>query len=85
MAGSISVVESGTITSPQGFTAGATYAGLKTFAEDKLDLGIIVSEVACISAGVFTTSTIKSPTVTVNQAHLKQAKPKFWALMLMKY
>ena len=76
MAGSISVVESGTITSPQGFTAGATYAGLKTFAEDKLDLGIIVSEVACISAGVFTTSTIKSPTVTVNQAHLKQAKPK---------
>ena len=76
MAGSISVVESGTITSPQGFTAGATYAGLKTFAEDKLDLGIIVSEVACISAGVFTTSTIKSPTVTVNQAHLKQANPK---------
>ena len=76
MAGSISVVESGTITSPQGFTAGATYAGLKTFAEDKLDLGIIVSEVACISAGVFTTNTIKSPTATVNQAHLKQAKPK---------
>ena len=76
MAASISVVESGTITSPQGFTAGATYAGLKTFAEDKLDLGIIVSEVPCISAGVFTTSTIKSPTVTVNQTHLKQAKPK---------
>ena len=76
MAGSIRVVEGGTITSPQGFTAGATYAGLKTFSEDKLDLGIITSEVACISAGVFTTSTIKSPTVTVNQDHLKQAKPK---------
>ena len=62
----------GTVTAPKGFSSGATYAGLKTYAEDKLDLGIIASEAPCSAAGVFTTSTIKSPTVTVNQEHLAQ-------------
>ncbi len=65
MAGSISLVEGGTVTTPQGFLAGATFAGLKTYAEDKLDLGIIFSEAPCIAAGVFTTNAIISPSVTV--------------------
>ena len=70
MAGTITPVEGGTLTTPQGFSAGATYAGLKTFAEDKLDLGLVLSETPCEAAGVFTTSTIRSSTVTVNQEHL---------------
>ena len=70
MPGAIKVLEGGTVTSPQGFLAGATYAGLKTYAEDKLDLALITSEAPCAAAGVFTTSTIKSATVTVNQEHL---------------
>ena len=70
MSGAIKVLEGGTVTSPQGFLAGATYAGLKTYAEDKLDLALITSEAPCIAAGVFTTSTIKSATVTVNREHL---------------
>ena len=70
MAGPISFVERGTVTTPRGFSAGATYAGLKTYSEDKLDLGIILSEAPCAAAGVFTTSTIKSPTVTVNRENL---------------
>ncbi len=73
MAGPISFVERGTVTTPRGFTAGATYAGLKTYSEDKLDLGIILSEAPCAGAGVFTTSTIKSPTVTVNRENLAQS------------
>ena len=76
MTTTISFIDGGSVTSPQGFSAGATYAGLKTFAEDKLDLGIIASDSPCTAAGVFTTSTIKSPTVSVNQAHLKAASPK---------
>ncbi len=76
MAATIKFIDGGSVTSPQGFSAGATYAGLKTFAEDKLDLGIIASDSPCTAAGVFTTSTIKSPTVSVNQAHLKLANPK---------
>ena len=76
MTTTISFIDGGSVTSPQGFSAGATYAGLKTFAEDKLDLGIIASDSPCTAAGVFTTSTIKSPTVSVNQTHLKAASPK---------
>ena len=72
MSGAIELLEDGTVTSPQGFLAGATYAGLKTYAEDKLDLGLITSDAPCVAAGVFTTSTIKSPTVTVNREHLAQ-------------
>ena len=70
MSGAIKVLEGGTVTSPQGFLAGATYAGLKTYAEDKLDLALITSEAPCVAAGVFTTSTIRSATVTVNREHL---------------
>ena len=31
----------GNVTSPKSFIAGGTYAGLKTFAESKLDLGLL--------------------------------------------
>ena len=74
MAGTIKLVEGGTLTTPQGFLAGATYAGLKTYAEDKLDLGLVLSEAPCDAAGVFTTSTIRSSSVTVNQEHLAQGQ-----------
>lgn len=67
MAGEIRFVEGGTITTPQGYSAGATYAGLKTYAEDKLDLGILLSHQPSSVAGVFTTSTVKSPSVTITQ------------------
>ncbi len=67
---SISLVEGGTVTTPLGFQAGATFAGLKTYAEDKLDLGIIFSEAPCTAAGVFTTSAIRSATVAVCRENL---------------
>jgi len=70
MADAMELVEGGTVTTPRGFLAGATYAGLKTYAEDKLDLGLILSEAPCVAVGVFTTSAIKSPSVTVTQEHL---------------
>lgn len=75
MSGAVNFVEGGTLTTPRGFQAGATYAGLKTYAEDKLDLGILFSERPCAAAGVFTTSTVKSPTVTVNRQRLEQGIP----------
>lgn len=75
MAGAIEFVDGGTITTPQGFMAGATYAGLKTFAEDKLDLCVLLSELPCSSAGVFTKSAVRSSTVTVNQERLAQGIP----------
>ena len=67
MSGEIKLVEGGTITTPKGFVAGATYAGLKTYAEDKLDLGLLLSQTPCAVAGVFTTNAIKSPSVILSQ------------------
>ena len=75
MAGAIEFVDGGTVTSPVGFLAGATYAGLKTFAEDKLDLCILFSELPCAAAGVFTKSAVRSSTVTVDRERLAQGIP----------
>ena len=67
MAASITNLEQGTVTTPRGFSAGGTYAGIKTLSEDKMDVGILLSDAPCAVAGVFTTSSIVSPTVTVNR------------------
>ena len=60
-------LEGGTITSPKGFLAGATYCGIRTYTADKLDLGIVYSEVPCTVAGTFTTNKIKSPSVVLDK------------------
>ena len=67
-------LEEGTITSPQGFLAGATYAGIRTYTEDKLDLGIVYSEVPCTVAGTFTTNKIKSPSVVLDQRRVASGR-----------
>lgn len=54
-------IEGGTVTSPQGFVAGAAYAGLKV--KGGLDVGVLCSETPCVAAGVFTTSTVKAAPV----------------------
>ena len=76
MAGKIKFVEGGTVTDPQGFSAGATYAGLKTYAEDKLDLGLLLSDKTGTVAGVFTTSAVRSPGVTLSQERVSQGKAR---------
>ena len=67
-------LEEGTITSPRGFSAGATYAGIKTYAEDKLDLGVVCSEVPCNSAGTFTTNKLRSPSVVLNEQRVSAGR-----------
>jgi len=71
---SIKVVPGGTITSPKGFQAGATYIGLKTLGDDPLDLGILYSEAPCVAAGVFTTNKVKAAPVLLCQRNLKGSK-----------
>lgn len=65
-------VESGTITSPQGFVAGAVEANVKS--PNKLDLAVFYSEVPCVAAGVFTTNAIKAAPVILSQKHLRDKK-----------
>jgi glutamate N-acetyltransferase/amino-acid N-acetyltransferase len=67
-------LENGTITSPRGFLAGATYSGIRTYTEDKLDLGIVYSEVPCTVAGTFTTNKIKSPSVVLDQRRVSSGR-----------
>lgn len=60
-----SFLDSGSVTSPLGFKAGAVYAGIKSYGECPLDLGILVSEKPCIAAGVFTTNKFRAAPVTL--------------------
>ena len=67
-------LENGTITSPKGYLAGATYSGIRTYTEDKLDLGIVYSEVPCAVAGTFTKNRIKSPSVVLDQQRVSSGR-----------
>jgi len=74
MEAKIEFVTAGTVTSAQGFHAGATYAGIKKKAGDSLDLGLLFSEVPCAAAGVFTTNKIKAAPVAWCQQRLESGK-----------
>jgi glutamate N-acetyltransferase/amino-acid N-acetyltransferase len=73
MENKINFINGGTVTSPEGFKAGATHAGIKKV-EGKLDLGILFSEVPCITAGLFTSSKIKSAPLILCQERLKNGR-----------
>jgi len=68
----IKFVASGGITTPQGFRAGATCAGIKN--KDRLDLGILFSEVPCAAAALFTTNRIKAASVVLCQQRLRSGR-----------
>jgi len=72
----ITVVPDGSVTTPKGYEAGATYAGLKVQRDGVLDLGILVSRRPAAVAGTFTVSNIKSPSVTLSQNRLRPGKAR---------
>jgi glutamate N-acetyltransferase/amino-acid N-acetyltransferase len=74
MAAEIEFIPQGTVTSPEGFFAGATSAGISKKAGDKQDLGILFSEAPCVAGGVFTTNRIKAAPVVLSQERLKQGR-----------
>ena len=67
----IEPIPGGTITSSQGFHAGATYAGIKKKATDILDLGLLFSEAPCVTAALFTGNRIKSAPVILCQRKMQ--------------
>jgi glutamate N-acetyltransferase/amino-acid N-acetyltransferase len=74
MKAEIETIPEGTVTSPEGFFAGATSAGISKKAGDKLDLGVLFSEAPCVAAGVFTTNRIKAAPVVLSQQRLKRGR-----------
>ncbi len=67
MSNHVELLPEGTVTAPQGFVAGATFAGMKTYTKDKLDLSILLSEGPSTAAGIFTTNQVQSPSVTLTR------------------
>lgn len=63
----IKIVESGSVTSAIGFSAGGVFAGIKTQGEGKLDIGMIYSDRPCDTAGTFSQNSVLSPSVTVTK------------------
>jgi len=72
----IDFIPDGTVTSPQGFSAGAVCADIKKKGSKKLDLGILCSKEICAVAGLFTTNKIKSPSVVLCQQRVQNGKAK---------
>jgi glutamate N-acetyltransferase / amino-acid N-acetyltransferase len=60
----IVVLEEGSVTLPQGFTAGGMHCGIK---RKRLDLGYIVSDVPAAVAGVYTTNIFQAAPLLVTQ------------------
>ena len=67
MVSEITALTDGSVTSPKGFIAGATYAGIRAYAPGKVDLGILFSELPTTAAGTYTTNKVLSPSVTVTK------------------
>ena len=70
----IEFIASGGITSPRGFHAGATYAGIQKKTKDGLDLGLLFSEVPCVATALFTTNQIKAAPIVWCQQRLKSGR-----------
>ena len=65
MAAALTALADGSATSPLGFVAAASAAGLKTNAA--LDVGLLVSTGTCATAGVFTRNLVKAAPVLYDQ------------------
>ncbi len=62
----------GGVTAPQGFLANGISAGIKR--SGKTDLGLILSEVPAVVAGVFTVNSIKAAPLLVSIPHVAKGK-----------
>ncbi len=70
----VTVIEGGSATSPQGFVAGAVYAGIKAPGPGKLDVGILASDRPAAVAAMFTRSTVKGAAVIVSQRNARNGR-----------
>src|SRR5512146_623904 len=67
------LVAGGSITSPQGFSAGAVAAGIK---KAGLDLCVVASDRPAWAAGVFTTNKVKAAPVYLCQEQLRDGRAR---------
>lgn len=65
----------GGICAPKGFQASGVHCGIRNN-KTKKDLSIIVSDVMCSAAAVYTTNKVKGAPIAVTKDHLKDGKAK---------
>jgi len=63
----------GGVSLPRGFLAGAVRAGIRP-GVDKLDVGLLYSEVPCVAAAVYTSNRVKAAPLLVCQEHLADGR-----------
>jgi glutamate N-acetyltransferase/amino-acid N-acetyltransferase len=68
----IEEIKQGTVTSPQGFMAGAVEAAVKY--KGRLDLGILYSDTTAVSAAVFTKSRVKAAPILISMKNNEKGR-----------
>ncbi len=66
----------GGVCAAQGFRAAGLHVGVKTHHTEKKDLALIVSDVPCAAAAVFTTNVVKAAPIHVTKAHLADGRAR---------
>ena len=66
----------GGVCAAQGFRAAGIHVGVKTHAAWKKDVALIVSDVDCAAAAVFTKNVVKAAPIHVDKAHLADGKAR---------
>ena len=72
----VQVIENGGITAPQGFLAGAVYAGVKSRKSYKPDVAVLLSDRQAAVAALFTTNRFCAAPVTLGRELLKQGSAR---------
>ena len=67
---------SGGVCAAQGFRAAGLHVGVKTHATWKKDVALIVSDVDCAAAAVFTKNAVKAAPIHVDLQHLKNGRAR---------
>jgi glutamate N-acetyltransferase/amino-acid N-acetyltransferase len=66
----------GGVCAAQGFRAAGIHVGVKTHAAWKRDVALIVSDVDCAAAAVFTKNVVKAAPIHVDKAHLADGRAR---------
>ncbi len=73
---SSSPASEGGVTSPLGFQAGAAAAGIRDPASDRLDVGLLYSEVPCAAAALFTTNRVQAAPIVLTRQRLTKGEAR---------
>ena len=73
MSDDLQVLESGSVTTPAGFLAGAAHAGIR-YNPNKYDLGLLYSQAPCTAAAVYTSNRVQAAPLLVTRQHLADGR-----------